>query len=742
MPRPSRTRSNHPAAGSDAHEGVERRLGGRAQGSDHREPGRQTAEELLLHGEEEYREGRPNEAREPLLRARDAFAAKSDRSGVLKSLLLLARVEREMALLEDAAGRTAEALKLARRLGDAKTLGEALNIHAGVVSSQGRHVEAIGCLEEALLLARRLGMLDLEANVLSNLGNLCRQLGDYPRALDNLKAAYELMRRTGAGGRVEAVNLINLGHLYGQMGENETARDFFAQAREVGREANDSMVEAASLNSLANTLSGSGQWSAAGALYREALEVSRCNGLRRYEIDNLDGIGQVKAALGEHELAREAHLEALTIARETGEREGEIDALLNLGRDCVSLGRAEEALPLLRESLELAQKQGRKRALYEAHELLATTHQRLGRFEEALRHHQKFYRAEKVVFNEENEDRLRRLTVQFDLERARHEAETYRVRTEVAQEARDQAEARVRERTRELEEAQQEIVARLAIAGEYRDDGTGEHTRRVGRNAAAIARALGWPEDEILLLYSAARLHDMGKIGIRDAVLLKPGKLSEEEFELMRTHTTIGGRILSGGRSRLLRMAEEIAFAHHERWDGQGYPRGLRGEEIPISARIVAVADVLDALTHERPYKSAWSASDALGEIARHAGSQFDPKVVAACLGVFGEGGISPTDDVPATSVAPAGSSSQRPDERQGEEVAPLERTGERDRGPKDSEGIEAVRHSAFKSAYVSLGKARPPDEASSVSDLLRLSDQRMGREARAFGNISAGRRH
>jgi diguanylate cyclase (GGDEF)-like protein len=613
---------------------------------------RAQAAALYVIGEAEYREGRPNEAYSPLARARDLLDSEEDRPSLTRVLLVLARVERDLARLDQATESTDEALSLARALGDAKAECEALNLRAGVMSASGEHVLAIESLEAALSLARELKLTAQEANILSNLGNLSRQLGDYPRALDSLKAAYELMRSTAPGGRGEAVNLINLGHLYREMGDDATAEEFFSRAREVGRSANDAMVEAASLNSLAIVRSKAGDWEAAGALYGEALEVARRNGLRQYEIDNLDGLGQVHAALGKYEAARRAHQSALAIARETSDSEGEIDALLNLGRDYLAMERVAEALAALESGLELAESQGRKRSLYEAHELLAKAYAREGRFEDAFRHHQEFYLAEKVVFNEESEERVRRLTVQFDLERARHEAETYRVRTEVAQQARHQAEAMVSARTRELEEAQQEIIGRLAIAGEYRDDGTGEHTRRVGRNAAAIARALGWPDEEADLLFSAARLHDVGKIGIRDSVLLKPGKLSDEEFELMREHTIIGGRILSGGRSRLLRMAEEIAFAHHERWDGKGYPMGLSGDQIPVSARIVSVADVLDALTHARPYKEAWPVPTALAEIERSAGSQFDPNVVSACLEVFrGEGALSPNEDVPATTI-------------------------------------------------------------------------------------------
>jgi HD-GYP domain-containing protein (c-di-GMP phosphodiesterase class II) len=287
-------------------------------------------------------------------------------------------------------------------------------------------------------------------------------------------------------------------------------------------------------------------------------------------------------------------------------------------------------------------------SLRDTHELLSAAFERIGNLGKALEHHRLFHTLEKAIFNDESEYKTRQLAVRFDLERAQHEAEVYRLRTELAQQAREEAEAKVRERTRELEEAQLEIIARLAQAGEYRDDDTGEHTKRVGHTAAVLAYGLGWSEQEAQLLYFAARLHDVGKIGIRDAILLKPGKLNPEELELMRLHTTMGARILSSGRSPLLRMAEEIAYSHHERWDGAGYPRGLVGQAIPQAARIVSVADVLDALTHERPYKRAWPLAEALEEIKRQRGRQFDPAVVDVCLEVFGEGKILSPSQVPS----------------------------------------------------------------------------------------------
>jgi len=193
---------------------------------------------------------------------------------------------------------------------------------------------------------------------------------------------------------------------------------------------------------------------------------------------------------------------------------------------------------------------------------------------------------------------------------------------------------KVRERTAELEATQVEILERLALAAEYRDDDTGEHTKRVGQTSARIAEALGWSAADVELIHRAAPLHDVGKIAISDSILLKPGKLSPEEFEQMRRHTQLGAKMLSGGRFPLLQLAEQIALTHHERWDGSGYI-GLREESIPTAGRIVTVADVFDALTSERPYKKAWSPDEAIQEIQSQSGRQFDPRIVEAFLKVL-----------------------------------------------------------------------------------------------------------
>lgn len=195
-------------------------------------------------------------------------------------------------------------------------------------------------------------------------------------------------------------------------------------------------------------------------------------------------------------------------------------------------------------------------------------------------------------------------------------------------------ERKVAERTRELEQSQLEVLERLAAAVEFRDDDTGNHTRRVGHVSALLAAEVGLDPISSELIRRAAPLHDIGKVGIPDSILLKAGPLTAEEFEIMKTHTVIGSRMLSKGRSELVRVSQRIARSHHEWWDGSGYPDRVSGQSIPLEARIVAVADFLDALTHERPYRPARGIDETLAEIKRRAGSHFDPTIAKALLGI------------------------------------------------------------------------------------------------------------
>lgn len=187
----------------------------------------------------------------------------------------------------------------------------------------------------------------------------------------------------------------------------------------------------------------------------------------------------------------------------------------------------------------------------------------------------------------------------------------------------------VKIRTRELKETQLDVVHRLARAAEHRDNETGGHIVRMSHYAVVLGRGCGMTEEECDILFHATPMHDVGKLGIPDRILLKPGKLTADEFDIMKQHTVIGANLLSGSQSAVLQMGEVIALTHHEKWDGSGYPNRLAGEDIPLIGRICAIADVFDALSSRRCYKDSWPLEKTLNEIHSLEGKQFDPHLVS-----------------------------------------------------------------------------------------------------------------
>ena len=216
----------------------------------------------------------------------------------------------------------------------------------------------------------------------------------------------------------------------------------------------------------------------------------------------------------------------------------------------------------------------------------------------------------------------------------RHLGASFERDTQTMQAARDnllaqeRLEEEVQRRTRKIRRREQELVFRLLAAAGFRDKETGAHIRRIGLYAEEMARALGWDKRATGHIRLAAPMHDIGKIGIPDRILLKPGKLNSEEREIMNSHTAMGGRMLEGSDIAVMKMGAEIARCHHERWDGTGYPNGLRGTDIPEAARIVALVDVYDALLHERVYKAAIPEDRVVEVLREQSGKHFDPRLV------------------------------------------------------------------------------------------------------------------
>ncbi|MFT2719014.1 HD domain-containing phosphohydrolase [Deinococcus sp. A31D244] len=546
--------------------------------------------------------------------------------------------------LQEAAENLSRALQLTEQR--ASLLGVragALNHLAVVRHQQGQVTEALNLLQQALGLREQEGNVTGQIHCLTNIGIIQMWFGQYREAVVTLTSAHRLYQTLPVNLKLETPILHNLAHVHSANGDNDLATEVMDTAYQSAVTSRDVRMQAMASLNRGMFLLEAGRTDEAHDSLQLALDLSRTASYQIIEMHALDGLGTLYLQTGALENAGCVIRQALDLAVQTGSQQAELEARLQLGK----LHSRQGDLNAARQELHLALQQAVDvQSLKEegaAHEYLTDVLRAAGEWDLAVAHGKAALRVERELFNAERDRHTQNLNVQFEVTRARYETDLYRLRTEVEREGRESAERLVRERTAELAQAQQEVVTRLAMAAEYRDDTTGEHTRRVGRMAALIALALGWPPEQAGVLSIAARLHDVGKIGIPDSVLLKTSTLAPEEFQQMQTHTLIGARILSGGRSELLRMAEEIARTHHERWDGSGYPSGLRGNEIPVTGRIVAVADVFDALTQARPYKVAWTPAEAAEEIRRQRGTHFDPLVVDIALPLLLEPRPAPT---------------------------------------------------------------------------------------------------
>lgn len=532
-------------------------------------------------------------------------------------------------------------------LGDA-SLSDAQRVRALRVVSKayfflGRHDRARVCTKEEVELCGQLGDREGYAKSLNNLGLIALEEGDYHSALEHLLACFNYVAHSGLQlYALTSACLVNIGMLYKELQDSPKAAQYLALGIEAAVNAGDIETEIAGLTGLGMLSREDRQSEKAMQQFSRALQLAQQHSKPQHEAELLDNLGQVYTELGQYAPARQKFTDALRLARLLGASPSEVNALINLGRLELREGRPAVAVKHLEAGLKRARTTDRLKSVLSGSELLAEAYSRLGDTPKHLFYLQETLRLERLVKFEEHQQKTRDFSHQLESERTKHQAEAYRLLNEAAQQAKRQAEDEVRQQTHELELARREVVMRLGIAAEYRDDKTGSHTQRVSQLSAQLAQRAGLSSDEVELVRLAARLHDIGKIGIPDTILLKTGKLTVNEFEIMKHHTTIGVRMLQGGRTKLLQMAEEIAQHHHERWDGNGYPVGLVGEHIPAVARIVALADVWDALTTERPYKEAWPVEKALSEIIAQSGRHFDPVLTETFVNMIREIPLNP----------------------------------------------------------------------------------------------------
>ncbi len=550
-----------------------------------------------------------------------------------------------------------QALPLARVAGDPVQVAEVLTLLGLAQLMTGQLRGALAPLNEAIALATEHGAAHIAADATLCLGKTLAELGD-ASAMDCQRAAQRqfaaLGDRAQEAGAVQALGLT----LHKRL-EYKAAVPMHLLGVEMHRALGDERRAAYGLAYLGETYAdmgmavmdtdpegGRARLAQAAPLLTEAAEIAARTADARLRRTAAAALAQVEFDRGRAEAAARWLAQAFEAARSSQDLLGEGYVLQEQARQQQRCGDLSGALRSLRRACTLMEGAGAQKGLLGVLYQMVQLQEQLGELSPALNTLRRAHTQELALRDEANETRFQ--LARFRLENQRHRAEAEQERRRA-----QELERLVQQRTAQLEASHFALLERLAVVAEFRDSETAGHTRRVGALAALLARRLGMPEPEAAMLQLAARLHDIGKIAIPDDVLLKPGPLSTDEWALMQTHAVRGAQMLAGRDSPLLAMAEAIALTHHERWDGAGYPQGLRGEAIPLVGRVVALADVYDALGRVRPYKQAWSHAAMVEEIRRGAGTHFDPQVVAAFLDLLAERRWAPLGEAAGPAPGP-----------------------------------------------------------------------------------------
>ena len=548
--------------------------------------------EELLEQARLYEDNEPSRARSLVQQARVLARTNHDPIGESEALYRLAELAYAAGTSNDAFAVALESRDLARQCGAVKTEVSALNLIAAVQYHAANFSEAAASAQAAVELYRTTGERSSEGLLLNLLAVIQHSLRETDKAIVTYEAA--LMANKGENRPdLDAITLANMAKVRADRKEELLAVSLGESALALAKEHATEFVPEI-LARLAMAYVSLASLDRATACLDEADGVLRDRTARRVALSP-GSVVIVRIARGELYVAQ--HLR-------------------------------DHALREWADALDLAAQANMTETALNLREKLSNLNREMGRFEQALMHQEARYALNEEMIQRGAELRIRTLQIQHDTESTRTQAENLRLRT-------SELDQMVQMRTDELEAFQVESFMKVAVMAEFYNADTGAHPTRVGALAAEIATELGEDADFARRLALASRIHDIGKVGVADAILLKPGALTSEEFERVKAHTTFGHDILHGGRSVVLQMADDVAHCHHERWDGTGYPRGLVGEDIPLSARIVAVADVYDALVSERAYKLAWPPVDAANYVIAGRGMQFEAQIVDAFVNVM-----------------------------------------------------------------------------------------------------------
>ncbi|MCU0260890.1 MAG: tetratricopeptide repeat protein [Ilumatobacteraceae bacterium] len=525
-----------------------------------------------------------------------------------------------------------EARVVSRAEGDRPGEAEALYRLASLAHGAGDPDEAFALAIEAAEVAHESGTRVIEAWALHLVGIVHYQASNFGEALEHCLKALDLYRTTEL--HVDEGNILNtVASIYQSMGDTDRAIATYEQSLAISEPLGRFGFAALVLGNLARIRAQRSEYLPAVSLGRRAVDMAR-----RHSPDMVSSLladlAESYMGLADQAKAAECFAEARRIWEERAEHGAgptpatQLGVLIAEGRVALRRGALQEAISVLQAGLDMAERTDRPEFELEINDLLATAFKRSGRFEEALECREKHDRQYREMFTHATDLRLRTLQVAHETASARRQAEILRLRTH-------ELEATASSSSIDHALAQLDAFERVAQLAEFRGVDTDDHTSRVGDMAAEVAHALGQPSEWCELLRRSARLHDIGKVGVPDAVLTKSAPLTVDEFATMKSHTTLGHQILAGSASPVMQLAAEIALTHHEWFDGSGYPGGASGTAIPLAGRIVAVADVFDALCNRTNYKRAWPRDEAARFVVSGSGSQFDPAVVDAFVSVL-----------------------------------------------------------------------------------------------------------
>lgn len=527
----------------------------------------------------------------------------------------------------------------ARADGDRVGEAEALYRLASLAHFEGDPEDAFGLAMEASEVAARADAKLVEAWAVHLLGIVHYQASNFSEALDHCLRALDVYQ--ASGDESDIGNVLNtIAAVYHSMGDNDRAIITYEQALAAAEPFGRAETVALILGNIARIRASRSEYLPAVSMGRRAVELAQRHS-PSIVTSLLADLAEAYMGLADHQKAAECFAEARRVLAQMSDDgvepppTAQLGVMLAEGRVALRRGALEEAIAVLQAALDMSERTDAREYELEINDLLATAFKRSGRFEEALDRREAHDAQYRQMFTHAADLRLRTLQVAHETATARHEAEIFRLRSQEIEhafvdETLDPTADPATVATHHLEAFHQ-----LAILTEFRDSETGEHTNRVGDLAAEIAHALGKSPEWCEQLRLAARLHDIGKVAVPDSVLRKTGPLTVEEYEMMKAHTSMGHRILSGNSAPMFQMAAEIAQSHHEWWDGSGYPLGLSQQSIALTGRIVAIADVFDALCTKRPYKRAWGRAESARFVVSGRGGQFDPAVVDAFVAVL-----------------------------------------------------------------------------------------------------------